>query len=586
MHPTLAACDATTTHSSTSPGALEFVGRLLTRPPGDQPALATLLAEVAAAFRAGACGLARLPEGLVLHRHPNPAPPDTAWPWQADPSILAHCRHAPGAVAVDRPDGKLLFTTFAAGDYPDRVLWLEGGRDAFGDPDAAALTLAGSALARLLAAGPGAVGARWAEQLDLAARQQDLEAAAAVAGHLAHDFGNVLTSILGFTELALAQQAAANTPLASYLQEVYRAAQNGAQFTQQLRLFSRRQAGSSRTSQLGTLLAEQEARLFAVQPSGLHFRLSVPEDLPPINLDPDQLHQVLTALLDNAREALVGPGAISVSARAVDLTGSDCLDLYGACRPGPHVEVVIADTGQGLSPEVQRRLFTEPFFTSKPKRHGFGLAVAYGILRAHKGGLRLHPGEERGVVARVLLPAATAPAEGSVWDSYRKDGWPDGERPAARPAPQAEGERVLVIDDQPDVLHYVTTALEKAGYRAVGLGTCEAALSAYFAGGDDPFRLVLTDVVMPGMGGVELARQLLRRDPSARVLFMSGHVPSPSWGDFCRRADGSLPPGEMLAKPFRPEQLTKAVRAALDRPAATRPPREPSEGCAPGRAKK
>src|SRR5262245_35503359 len=343
--------------------ALDYAHRLLLRPPGDQPALADLLAQLAAAFGAAAAGLASLPDGGLSLRHPAAPAPQAPWPWQEDPSLLAAARRAPGAVALERPGGGLLVTTFQAGDGSGWVLWLEQPR-ASADAEAAALALAGHALSRWLA---GEARPRWADQLDLAARQERLETAADVTRRLSHDFGNVLTGILGFTELALAQQVPANTPLHSYLQEVYRAAQAGAQLTHQLRLFSRRQSASSRSSELAALLAEQEARLFALQPGGLNLRLAVPADLPAVGLDAEHLHQVLTALLDNAREALVGPGSISVSARAVELSASDCRDLYGAPRPGPHVEIIIADTGIGLSPEVQRRLFTEPFFTSKPR---------------------------------------------------------------------------------------------------------------------------------------------------------------------------------------------------------------------------
>jgi CheY-like chemotaxis protein len=294
----------------------------------------------------------------------------------------------------------------------------------------------------------------------------------------------------------------------------------------------------------------------------------VPGDLPAVALDPEHLHQVLTALLDNARESLMGPGSISVSARVVDLGPAECQDLFGAARPGPHVEIVIADTGTGLSPEVQRRLFADPFFTTKPRRRGFGLAMAYGILHAHRGGLRLHPGEERGVVARALLPVAPSPAAPAPGA-------------AALLAPEkARGERILVVDDEAKVLQVVTVALEQVGFRVEAVSSGEAALQAYFAQPTDPFRLVLTDVIMPGMGGVELARRLLRGDPGVRVLFMSGHVPA----DHTRQELGSHP-FELLAKPFRPDQLVRTVRAALDRPLRPRGRAEaPVQEKAPGRS--
>lgn len=547
MQVTLA--DASVSTNDASRSALEFVHRLLVRPAGDHPPLTELLAQLAEAFRTREVGLACLPEGRLVLRHPpENSDADFSWPWQNDPCLLESARQRSRAVALSYHEDLLLVTSIVCPGGGAWVLWLQDQQQrAFTEAEAAALHLVGQALSPWLSSEGSA---RWADQLDLALRQDRLETSAAVTRRLAHDFGNLLTGILGFTELAMSQQVPANTPLYSYLQEVYRAAQAGAQFTHQLRLFSRRQSASSHPSDLGSLLAEQEARLFAAQPHGLTVRLNVPEGLPAVALEADYLHQVLSALLDNAREALMGSGVISVSARVVELTASDCRDLYGAVGPGPHVEITLADTGIGLSPEVQRKLFVEPFFTSKPRRRGFGLAVAYGILHAHKGGLRLHPGEERGVVARVVLPIAPMPAPGLTSKTQE----------VICPSERVRGERILVVDDEPEVLQLVSTSLERAGFRVEAVASGEAALQAYFAQPGDPFRMVLTDVVMPGMGGVELVRRLLRRDPAVRVLFMSGHVSS----DFTQQ-DFANHAFELVAKPFRPEQLVRAIRAGLDR---------------------
>jgi signal transduction histidine kinase/FixJ family two-component response regulator len=534
--------------TDTSRAALDFVHRLLSRPPAEQPLLGDLLGELAAAFRSSASGLACLPDCQDFLRFPaRREPPSRPWPWQEDPSLLGPTARPPGAVVIERPQHPLLLaTTLVSPGGVCWVLWLENGkRTTYSAGEQAALALAGQALTRWLGSPTQPA---WAGQLDRAARQQQLEVAAAVTRRLAHDFGNVLTGILGFTELALAQQIPANTPLHTYLGEAYRAAQTGAQFTHQLRLFSRRQSSTSRTTPLSAVLAEQEARLFAARHPGVTLRLTVPDDLPSAALDADLLHQILTALLDNAREALNGPGTISVSARLVELGDIDCHELYGAVRPGPHVEITVADTGIGLSPEVQRKLFSEPFYTTKARRRGFGLAVAYGILHAHRGGVRLHPGPEGGVLARVVVPVAQTPVAA-----------PAAAAEEAPPGP-SRGERILVVDDDVEVLNYLFTILERAGYRVEAAGSASAALDAYTSAGSDPFRLVLTDVVMPDVNGAELARRLLQRDPAVRVLFLSGHVSS----DFPQQ-DFANHNFELLPKPFRHEQLLRAVRAALDR---------------------
>ncbi len=531
--------------NDSSKAVLDYLHRLLRRSNEEQPSLAGLLAELAEVFEVTAVGLASLPEGRIVHRHPSmPVEGETTWPWQEDPNLLNRANG--GNVHLERAGCPMLLAVFTGSDRSNWLLWLEDARrTAFTDSEAAALCLAGQILARGLA---NENRAKWADRLDLLARQERMETTANVTRRLAHDFGNILTGILGFTELALNQQIPTSAPLHSYLTETYRAAQNGAQFTHQLRLFSRRQSGSSRGCQLATLLAEQEARLFAAQPNGLNLRFITPAELPSVALDPEHLHQVLTALLDNARESLAGPGTISVSARTVELSEDDCMDLFGAARPGPHVELVIADTGVGLSPEVRQKLFAEPFFSTKPRRRGFGLAVTYGILTAHRGGLRLHSGEEGGVVARVLLPVAPAPSPMPTTEEV------------VRPTERLRGDRILVVDDEPEVLNVVSASLTRAGFRVEPVNSGEAALQAYFAHSADPFSLVITDVLMPGIGGVELVRRLMRRDPSVRVLFMSGHVST----DFTREdfADQAF---EFLAKPFRPEQLVRVTRAAIER---------------------
>ena len=380
----------------------------------------------------------------------------------------------------------------------------------------------------------------------------------------------MLTGILGFTELAMAQQTPANTPLHSYIHEVYRAAQSRAQLTNQLRMFSRRQSSTSRSCPLSIVLADQEARLLSTRETGVHLRLNVQADLPAVAMDAEHLGQVMSALLDNAREALMGPGSISVSARLTELTDADCHDLFGSPRPGPHVEITIADTGVGLSPDVERRLFSDPFFTTKSRRRGFGLAITYGVLQAHHGGLRLHPGADRGLVARVLLPVARARTPAILTE------------PAFRPSDRVAGERILVVDDDPEVLQYVAASLERAGYRIDRKNSGEAALESYCAETADPYRLVLTDVLMPGIGGVDLVRRLMKRDPAVRVLWMTGQAsPDFTQQDFAGRDF------EFLSKPFGPDHLLRAVRTALDRPApASCGARRSGEPAASSHAKK
>jgi signal transduction histidine kinase/CheY-like chemotaxis protein len=534
-----------------SRATLNWLHQLLVRPVVEQPGLEDLLAELASVFQVRSAGLAGLPDGTPLLHHPGIL--EGPWPWESDPDLLARVGQTATALTVLRPlGGSMLLTAQAFSDGSAWMLWLADDRESWDEGTAAALTLVLQILARR--SGSGAT-PPWGEHLERLARQQRLEAAAQVTRRLAHDFGNVLTGILGFTELALAQQIPTSTPLYSHLQEVHRAAQGGAQFINQLRLFSRRQSATSRPSSLASVLAEEEARLKSACDAGLQLQILAPEDLPPVALGGDHLRMVLGALLDNAREAVAGSGTVIVSARVVELSASDCLELYGAPRPGPHVEVCVADTGGGLAPDVQRRLFSEPFITNRPRRRGFGLSVAYGLLFAQHGGIRLYQGE-RGVVARFVVPVAPsrpAPSHASAQE-------------VASPttANGKMGERVLVVDDDPLILQYVSTTLAQAGYRVETVSNAEDAFQSYFSHPSDPFRLVLSDVVMPRVGGIELARRLIERDAGARVLFMSGKVDH----DFTQ-AEFIQSPFELLSKPFHPEGLLRAVRSALDRPPAS-----------------
>jgi signal transduction histidine kinase/CheY-like chemotaxis protein len=569
--------DLTVRPADVSRAALECAYQLLGRPAADQPALNGLLAELADAFAAPRAGLANLPEGKLLLCHPplrgrDPVPvgtpnslaaePEGRWPWEGDSTLLTRVRQSPRAVSVARHPGEhFLLTTLVAPDETAWLLWLDDEqRPEWSEADMVALPLVGQVMARWL--GAGGQSPRWADQLDRAARQHRLEIAAQVTRRVAHDFGNVLTGILGFTELALAQQVTPNSPLHNHLSEVYRGAQSGAVFTQQLRLFSRRQSASSRSCSLAAVLADEETRLRSAGENGLQVRISLPEELPALALDGEQMRQVLAALLDNSREAMLGGGSISVSARATELSEAECHDLFGSPRPGPSVEICIADTGSGLSPEVQRKLFAEPFFTSKPRRRGFGLAIAYGILHAHHGGLRLHPGSEHGVVARIVVPVAPSGTPGPALSEPVAV-------PASKPAeksPAARGDRVLVVHEEPSTLQVICSALERAGHRVQKISGTEEALECLAANQADPFRLVVVDVALPRLRGVELARRLWKREPNLPVLFLTGQgLPDRI------KADLANYPHEILTKPFRPEGLLRTVRAVLDRALAVSP---------------
>ncbi len=518
--------------SDASRSALDCLHRLLCRPAAQAAALEEVLAELAAAFRIATAGIAGLPDGWSVVQHPPGAEGTGA---RVDAEVVRRARQAPAAIAVAAEGGSRLLTAFGPAGA-GWLLWLEDpGRGQWTAGEAAALALVGQVLGRILEAGGEAP--RWVAQLERAARQERLESAARLTRRLAHDFGNVLTGILGFTELALGQQVPAHSALFNYLTEVHRGAEAGARLTQQLRLFAGRQVAVRQPCRLAAVLAEDEVRRRAGVETGIDWQVSVPNDLPALAVDAGLLRTALGALLENAREALNDPSrpagaprGITVAARALVLDPAACRDLYGSAQPGPHVEILLADTGPGLSAEVRERLFAEPFLSGRSRR-GFGLATVYGVLFAHRGGFELRSGPEGGVEARLVLPAAAAPE-------------PARETPAAVRAPG--GEKILVVDDDDKMRALVSRILEQAGFRVQAVGSGEEALETYTAAADDPFGAVVTDVVMPGITGMELAHRLLHRDPQVRVLFMTGHAGADV---LCKTFQDAA--FEMLYKPFR-----------------------------------
>jgi signal transduction histidine kinase len=528
--------------------------------PADQ-SLVGLLDRLAATLDGARAGLHLLPQLEAIAWTGDE--PLEGLPWESAPGVLDRAQASPLAVAVPEPgvgDGGFLLSVVRnpSGTW---LLWLhDPTRSEWPAGECAAWALAASTLLRWLetAAGP-----RWAEQLDRAVRQDRMENANLVVRRLAHDFGNVFTSLLGFSELSLSQHLPANSPLHRYLTELSHSAQDGAQLTHKLRVLSRRQAQSVRATPPTPLLTSEEARFRSQMPEGVQFTAEITADLPPVAIDTVHLQMVIGELLENAREAVGTAGRIRLVVRPVVLSREDCLDLYGAARAGTYLEFRIEDDGPGLCEQARQRLFRDPFYSSKNRKGGFGLATAYGILAAHQGGLQLvERADATGVTARALVPLApkTRSNQGVIYNPL-----------SVAPGRALRNERVLVVDDDPAILPLVCTTLEQAGYRVQSAASAREARQRIEASRSDPFHLILTDVLMPEETGVDLIKGLLKKEPTTRFLFMSGQVgPDFYQHEFSRDQCALLP------KPFLPEHLLRAVRDALDRP--TRPGSGSSSG--------
>lgn len=369
--------------------------------------------------------------------------------------------------------------------------------------------------------------------------QRRLEVAARIVGRAAHDFGNVLTGILGFTELSLAQ-VPPQSPLAQYLREIQQAAQRGVHLTTNLRYFSQRSPAAGQPISLAQGLAVEQARVAASWGPAVALVAHVPPHLPRVCLAEEPLRQILGRLLDNAREAMAESGTVTVSAQHKRLTKADCQELYGNPRPGDFVEVIIADTGVGFSPAAQLRALSEPFTTSKPQHRGLGLAVVHGLLCAYRGGLCFQPNSPSGTRACVYLPAEvqTLPESSPLHEVVQ---------------------RILVVEDDPLISNLICKTLERAGYGVQAVASADQALAVY-ASAAEPFQLVLTDPGRPKRTEPDLARQLLAHNPAVNILFVGDQMSADNV-----RQEWAGQNFAWLAKPFHPDGLLRAVKAVLNR---------------------
>jgi PAS domain S-box-containing protein len=386
---------------------------------------------------------------------------------------------------------------------------------------------------------------------------QKMEAVGRLAGGIAHDFNNILTTISGFAEM-LGMALPPESPEAADLAEIVGASRRAALLTRQLLLFSRRAQTDPAVIDLRVPMKAIEKMLR--RSLGEDVRLSL--DLPPepawVHADAGQLDQVVMNLAVNARDAMPHGGAFRLSVRETELDAPR-VTVHSHVPAGRYALLTAEDDGSGIPPDVLPRIF-EPFFTTKPagKGTGLGLATVFGIVQSAGGHIDVDSAPGSGTRFSIYLPLVPAPSQ----------------EPAACPDPGSVprgDEDVLVVEDQSEVLRLLTRELTRLGYRVRGCATGAEALAA-LTGGPTPPDLLITDVVMPGMGGAELALRARALHPALRLLFVSGYTDG--------RLD-ELPRGQnpLLLKPFSIAELARRVREALD---AGAPPLLAAGGAAPG----
>jgi len=373
---------------------------------------------------------------------------------------------------------------------------------------------------------------------------QKMEAVGRLAGGVAHDFNNTLAIILGHAEFAL-RETDESHPLRSDLQAIQRAAQHSAALTRQLLTYARRQAFTPQALDLNQSVTDALRMLRPLIGENITLSWEPAALLWPVTLDPSQLDQILTNVCANARDAIAGVGTLKITTANRTLSAADCQAIPGAV-PGDHVALRIRDSGHGMAPEVLAKAF-EPFFTTKGvgEGTGFGLATVHGIVHQNRGALTIESAPGAGTCLTIYFP--------------RQTGSPHRPTPVSFANTLVSGsETILVVEDEPEVLRVAERALRASGYRVLAAaGPAEALeLTAAFA---ERIDLLLSDVMMPGMSGPDLARTLLATRPETRLLFMSGFS-----ADLIAQ-EGRLPTEtNVLAKPFTLAELTGRVRSVLD----------------------
>ena len=390
---------------------------------------------------------------------------------------------------------------------------------------------------------------------------QKMEAVGQLAGGVAHEVNNMMTVVLGFGEFALRRvgQAEENgtTALLSALrgdvEEIVKAGRRAATITEQLLAFSRRQPRRAVLLRLQEVLPDLAKLLQRLAGASIEVSIRVPEDLPPVVADRTQLEQAIINLVINARDSITGYGSIAIAVDCVELT-EDFARSYGITltRQGRWLEVTVTDSGNGMDATTRARAF-EPFFTTKPigQGTGLGLSTVYGIVKQSGGYVWLESEPGRGTTVRIQLPEADAVEEEEL----------------VRPAPSARGgETVLVVEDEPVVRRLARAALEDSGYQVMEAADGVEAL-ALLAQTNGHIDLVLSDVVMPRMGGKQLDEALRSLRPNLPLLFMSGYP-----GQEVAERGLMDPKASFIQKPFAPQELAQRVRGLLDgwRPAGGR----------------
>ena len=374
---------------------------------------------------------------------------------------------------------------------------------------------------------------------------QKMEAVGQLAGGIAHDFNNILTAIMGHAGMAQALLAP-DHPAHQDLQGINASAQRAAGLTRQLLTFARRQVTQPQVLNMNDLILNIHPMLRRLIGEHIELVMLPGSDLDPVQIDPHQLEQILVNLVVNARDAMPNGGTITIKTANASLSLVDTQQYIGV-SPGRYVVLTVSDTGVGMSAEVKEHIF-EPFYTTKPvgQGTGLGLATCFGIVNQHAGHIRVESELEQGATFMVYLPQSSRPATPEL-SPYLSSDLPVGT------------ETILLVEDESLVRELAARTLQGQGYTVIQAGNGTEALQLLQSQPELSFQLLVTDVVMPLLGGPGLAEHLRGTWPELKVLFMSGYT------DVASVQRQLAEPGfAYLPKPFTVEKLARQVRQLLD----------------------
>ena len=376
---------------------------------------------------------------------------------------------------------------------------------------------------------------------------QKMEALGQLTGGIAHDFNNILGIISGFTELAQHRHQDQNgvVPL-NYIENIHQSAERAKKLISQLLMFSRRDLAESVPLQIESIIKDDVKMLQATMPSSIEFEVNIQPDVPDVLMEPVKLNQLLMNLCINARDAMHDSGKITISLAMHKNLSGECSSCHRQIQ-GDWVELVVSDTGSGIKPEVIGQIF-DPFFTTKMvgKGTGMGLAMVSGIVEGYQGHIIVESEQAKGTSIHVLFPPVN-----------------DSEKDALNPAPEAvagqqrgQGQTILIVDDEPDLVNFMTEVLEINGYECTAKISSAEAMDL-FKSSPDAFDLVITDQTMPELTGTELISKIREIRPDQPIIVTTGFVEN------VEQMSEDFKDINCLQKPVKTGDLLKSIHLAI-----------------------